>query len=53
MEIGSKIKEALMTFYLILPVVTFVISILIGKDESWGRYRWCMFKETKAKENAP
>ncbi|MBQ6844245.1 MAG: helix-turn-helix domain-containing protein [Agathobacter sp.] len=33
---------ALMTFYLILPVVTFVISILIGKDESWGRYRWCM-----------
>ena len=33
---------ALMTFYLILPIATFVISVLIGKDESWGRYRWLM-----------
>lgn len=33
---------SLMTFYIILPIATFVISILIGKDESWGRYRWFM-----------
>ena len=33
---------ALMTFYFILPITTFVISMQIGKDESWGRYRWLM-----------
>lgn len=31
---------SIMALYLILPIATFVISILIGKDESWGRYRW-------------
>jgi len=33
---------SIMALYLILPIATFVISILIGKDESWGRYRWLM-----------
>lgn len=33
---------SIMALYLILPISTFVISILIGKDESWGRYRWLM-----------
>ena len=33
---------SIMTFYLILPIATFVISIFIGRDESWGRYRWLM-----------
>lgn len=33
---------AIMTFYILLPIATLVISILIGKDESWGRYRWLM-----------
>lgn len=33
---------AIMTFYLILPITTFVLSILIGRDESWGKYRWVM-----------
>lgn len=33
---------AIMTFYIILPISTFVISVLIGKDESWGRFRWGM-----------
>ncbi len=33
---------AIMTFYVILPITTFVISILIGIDESWGKYRWLM-----------
>ena len=31
---------SIMALYLILPIATFVISIFIGKDESWGRYRW-------------
>ena len=33
---------AIMTFYIILPISTFIISILIGKDDSWGRFRWLM-----------
>jgi len=33
---------AIMALYLILPISTFVISFFIGKDESWGRYRWLM-----------
>ena len=33
---------SIMALYLILPIATFVISILIGKDESWGKYRWLM-----------
>ena len=33
---------ALITFYMIFPIATFVISFQIGKDESWGRYRWLM-----------
>lgn len=33
---------AIMALYLILPIATFVISVLIGKDDSWGRYRWLM-----------
>lgn len=33
---------ALITFYMIFPIATFVISFQIGKDESWGRYRLLM-----------
>lgn len=31
---------SIVALYLVLPIATFVISIQIGKDESWGRYRW-------------
>lgn len=33
---------SIMTFYLILPITTFILSIIIGKDESWGKFRWFM-----------
>lgn len=33
---------SIVSFYMILPVTTFIISIQIGKDASWGKYRWCM-----------
>ena len=33
---------ALMTFYLVLPVVTFIISLIIGKDSGWGKIKWLM-----------
>lgn len=33
---------SIVALYLVLPIATFVISIQIGKDESWGRYRWFM-----------
>lgn len=32
----------LLTFYLILPVSTFLISFFIGKDSSSGNYKWLM-----------
>ena len=38
----AGIGYSLLTFYLLLPVVTVVLSFLIGKDESWGRFRWGM-----------
>lgn len=33
---------SLITFYFILPVSTFVISLQIGKDISWGKMKWIM-----------
>lgn len=32
----------IVVFYLVLPIATFVISILIGKDESRANYKWIM-----------
>lgn len=33
---------SIMVLYLVLPVSTLVISIFIGKDESWTNWKWCM-----------
>ena len=33
---------ALLAFYLVLPVTTLVISVFIGRDESWSGSRWLM-----------
>ena len=33
---------SIVSFYMILPITTFIISIQIGKDASWGKYRWAM-----------
>ena len=33
---------ALLAFYLGLPVTSLVLSVLIGKDSSWGRGRWLL-----------
>lgn len=33
---------ALMVFYMVLPVTTFIISIFIGKDTGWSHYKWFM-----------
>lgn len=39
---GGAAGYALLVFYLILPVTTFVISIFIGKDDGWANTRWLM-----------
>ena len=39
---GFAMGYSLITFYFILPVSTFIISILIGKDISWGKWKWLM-----------
>lgn len=31
---------SLMFLYILLPVTTFVISLLIGKNNYWGRWKW-------------
>ncbi len=33
---------SLLVFFLILPVSTFVISLMIGKDTGWGKSKWLM-----------
>ena len=33
---------ALLAFYIVLPLTTLVISVFIGKDESWASSRWLM-----------
>ena len=33
---------SLVTFYLVLPVTTLILSFFIGKDTSWGRTKWLM-----------
>lgn len=39
---GFAMGYSLITFYFILPVATFVISILIGKDVAWGSWKYIM-----------
>ena len=39
---GDAMGYALLVFYVILPVSTFVISLIIGKDNGWGKYKWFM-----------
>lgn len=34
---------AIIVLYIVLPITTFVISILIGKDITWGKLRWLFF----------
>jgi Mn2+/Fe2+ NRAMP family transporter len=33
---------SLVTFYLVLPVSTIIISYFIGKDDGWTNYKWIM-----------
>lgn len=33
---------SLMVLYLVLPLTTFILSVLIGKDDSWANYKWLM-----------
>ncbi len=42
MDPGDAFGYGLLTFWLVLPLATLVLSFLIGKDESWGQWRWAM-----------
>ena len=42
MDPGDAFGYGLLTFWLVLPLTTLVLSFLIGKDESWGQWRWAM-----------
>ena len=33
---------SLITFFVVLPITTFVLSILIGKESSWGNTKFLM-----------
>ena len=39
---GFAMAYSLVVFYLVLPVTTFVLSLLIGKDVGWGYAKWIM-----------
>lgn len=39
---GDAMGYALLTFYIILPVTSLIISFLIGKDQGWTRAKWLM-----------
>ena len=41
-EYGFEPAFTLLTFYAILPILSFVLALFIGKDDSWGKYRWVM-----------
>ncbi|MBQ7434006.1 MAG: helix-turn-helix transcriptional regulator [Lachnospiraceae bacterium] len=41
-EESDAMGYAIMCFWVLLPVATFVISILIGKSDDWGREKWWM-----------
>ena len=41
-EAGFAMAYSLVTFYCILPISTFVLSLQIGKDASWGMWKWTM-----------
>ncbi|MDO5784063.1 MAG: hypothetical protein Q4P20_03250 [Eubacteriales bacterium] len=40
MDPGDGIGYSLLVFYLALPLATFILSILIGKHDIWGGYKW-------------
>ena len=37
---SDAMAYSLMFLWILLPVTTFVISLLIGKNDYWGRYKW-------------
>ena len=39
---GFAMAYSLVTFYCVLPISTFVLSFVIGKDISWGIEKWAM-----------
>ena len=40
MDGSDAMAYALMFLWILLPVTTFVISLLIGKGDHWGRWKW-------------
>lgn len=39
---SDAMAYALLVFWLVLPVTTFVISVFIGKDDGWAHSKWLM-----------
>ena len=42
----------LLAFYIVLPLATLVISVFIGKDESWSGSRWLMMLSAESKKGS-
>jgi transcriptional regulator with XRE-family HTH domain len=38
---SDAMAYSLMFLWILLPVTTFVISLLIGKNNYWGQWKWC------------
>lgn len=37
---SDAMRYSIIFFYILLPVTTFVLSFLIGKNDYWGRWKW-------------
>ncbi len=42
MDPGDAFAYGLVTFWVVLPITTLVLSFLIGKDGSWAHWKWAM-----------
>lgn len=40
MDGSDAMAYSLMFLWILLPVTTFILSLLIGKGDHWGRYKW-------------
>lgn len=40
MDPGDALGYSIVVFWLLLPIATFVLSVMLGKRDAWGKYKW-------------
>ena len=39
---GNEMGYKIVSFYIVIPLITLIISFVIGRDKGWGPARWWM-----------